>query len=62
MGKRERWEGGLSLYMGDDIVTVKGGWLSQVDSGNIVLSWQHVFGSCLCGVTVFGGPDTNKGD
>jgi hypothetical protein len=60
VGKRERWEGGLSLYMGDDIITGKGGrWAKWVLGILWLLPWQRVCRSRLCDVIGFGGHDTN---
>jgi hypothetical protein len=56
----ERWGGGLSLYMGDDEITVKDGrgakWILGIWW---LLPWQQVFRSYLCDVMGFRGPDTN---
>ena len=55
-GKRGR---GLSLYMGDDEITVKDGrgakWILGIWW---LLPWQQVYGSHLCDVMDFRGPDT----
>jgi hypothetical protein len=57
--ERERW-GGLSLYMGDDVITGKGGRRAKWILGIWwLLLWQQVCRSRLCDVTGFRSPDTN---